>query len=77
MNGAALAFAALIPIAAGPLPQEEQALKVGLCGGGVILIPLGNGDAPERNCDPTACHAATCREKAKEKLPGAKGRLPI
>ncbi|AOL22810.1 hypothetical protein Ga0102493_111788 [Erythrobacter litoralis] len=69
MNGAALAVAALIPLATGPAPQEEKALTIGLCGGGRITIPLGDGDTPERTCDPKACHAANCREKTKERPP--------
>lgn len=67
MNGAALAFAALVPLATGPAPQEPETLSVALCGGGTISIPLGDGEGPERDCDPKACHAATCREKTKEK----------
>jgi hypothetical protein len=73
MNGAALAFAALVPLAVGSAPPEERTLTLALCSGGDITIPLGDGDAPERGCDHTACHATACREKAKEKLPGAKG----
>ena len=78
MNGAALAFAALVPLAAGPLPQgDEKTLTLALCGGGEITLPLGDGDAPEPDCDPTACHAANCREKGKEKPSGAKARARI
>lgn len=77
MNGASLALVALVPLAAGPLPQEERTMTVGLCGGGEITIPLGDGDVPKRDCAPKACHAATCREKANEKTAGAKGGAPI
>ncbi|QIQ85395.1 hypothetical protein [Erythrobacter sp.] len=67
MNGAALAFAALVPLATGPAPQEAETLSVALCGGGTITIPLGDGERPQRECDPKGCHAATCREKDRQK----------
>ncbi|MFW5634986.1 MAG: hypothetical protein ACOCYR_08865 [Erythrobacter sp.] len=70
MNASLLAFAALVPLAAGPVAgkAEEEVLTLALCGGGAVTIPLGNGgDLPERGCDPQACHAATCREKDREK----------
>lgn len=61
----AFALAALIPVLIGPLPAQGATLTAKLCGGGEITIPLnkGKGDKPE--CHPKACHAGTCREKAK------------
>lgn len=57
---------ALLPVAIGPLPQAERTLTIGLCLGGEITIPLGNGDTDDkRDCHQQACHAGTCREKSK------------
>lgn len=67
MIAAALAFAALVPLAAGALPQSERTLTLALCGGGEIALPLGDDDPPQRDCDPQACHGATCREKERGK----------
>lgn len=62
----ALAIVALVPIALGPLPQEERVLTASLCNGGTITIPLSDDeDAPQRDCHQQACHAGTCREKSK------------
>lgn len=61
-----LALLALIPLAIGPLPQEERSIAAALCNGGTITIPLGDKEpAPRRNCDQKACHAGSCREKTK------------
>jgi hypothetical protein len=61
-----LAIFALLPIAVGPLPQEEQALTIELCLGGTIDIPLGDGEKEHvPDCHLDACHAGTCREKSK------------
>ena len=61
-----IALAALLPVALGPLPQEERVLTARLCNGGTITIPLDDrDDAPGRDCHPDACHAGTCREKTK------------
>jgi hypothetical protein len=72
MNIAPLAMIAMIPMITGPLPQDQNALTVPLCGGGEITIPLGD-DKPDgkRDCDAQACHSGTCREKSKraDKLP--------
>ena len=65
-----LAAIALVPIAIGPLPQAERTLTVGLCLGGSITIPLGNGDEePKRDCHQIGCHAGSCREKSKRLKP--------
>ena len=59
-----IALAALLPLATGPLPQEERVLTASLCLGGEVTIPLGDGDPlPERDCKLTACHAANNRER--------------
>jgi hypothetical protein len=59
-----LAFAALLPTAIGPLPQEQRTLSAGLCNGGAITIPLGDGDGmPARDCHLQGCHAGNCRER--------------
>ncbi len=66
--GIIIRLVAIIPMATGPLPmpQEQRTLTMGLCDGGQIVIPLGNEDEkPERDCHQQACHAGTCREKAK------------
>jgi hypothetical protein len=62
-----LAILALLPIAVGPLPQEQRTLTLELCLGGEITIPLGGqDDKNEDHCpDQQACHAGTCREKPK------------
>lgn len=67
MTGAVLAFAALIPLAAGTVPEAERTLTLSLCSGGEITLPLGDDDAPQRDCDPQGCHGATCREKERGK----------
>ncbi|KWV92060.1 hypothetical protein [Erythrobacter sp. YT30] len=63
---AMLGIAALVPLMTGPLPQEETALLVSLCGGGEISIPLSDDEGQGRECDPQACHAGTCRSKLKK-----------
>ncbi|AWW73780.1 hypothetical protein CD351_05000 [Erythrobacter sp. KY5] len=61
-----LAVIALIPVALGPLPQEERSLTIALCLGGEITIPLGDReDRPSRDCHQEGCHAGSCREKTK------------
>ncbi|WP_298307825.1 hypothetical protein [uncultured Erythrobacter sp.] len=65
-----LALFALVPIASGPLPQEERTLTLDLCLGGEITIPLGDKDSERPNehdggCHTQACHAGTCRQKEK------------
>ncbi|MEE4207059.1 MAG: hypothetical protein V2I39_12265 [Erythrobacter sp.] len=67
MNASLLAFAALVPLAAGPLPEEAKVLTLALCGGGEMTLPLGDGAPRKRDCDPKACHAATCREKDRDR----------
>lgn len=65
-----LAAIALLPLAIGPLPQAERTLTIGLCLGGEITIPIGDGDeAPKRDCHQLACHAGNCREKTKRSRP--------
>lgn len=60
------AILALIPIAIGPLPQEERTLTLSLCQGGDITIPLDDGEGGQnRDCHQSACHAGNCREKSK------------
>lgn len=61
----ALALAALVPVLIGPLPVQSAQLTAKLCGGGEISIPLNKGKDDTPNCHPKACHAGTCREKAK------------
>ena len=59
-----LAMFAVIPMATGPLPQEERSLVAGLCDGGTITIPLRDDDGkPDRDCHQLGCHAGTCRER--------------
>ncbi len=61
-----LAVMALVPLAVGPLPQEEQSITAALCNGGTITIPLGDEDRePRRDCHQKGCHAGSCREKSK------------
>lgn len=61
-----LAILALIPLALGPLPQEERSLIAALCNGGTITIPLGDKEPkPRRDCHQKGCHAGSCREKSK------------
>ena len=62
-----LVILTLLPIAVGPLPQEERTLTLDLCLGGEITIPLGSQDNEnEGHCpDQQGCHAGTCREKLK------------
>jgi hypothetical protein len=62
-----LALLALLPIAVGPLPQEERTLTLELCLGGEITIPLGDedGDKDDHCPDQQGCHAGTCREKSR------------
>ena len=63
MNAASLAVLALIPMAIGPLPQNENSLTVALCNGGTITIPIGQKDEPskQRDCHQKGCHAGACR----------------
>ena len=61
-----LAAIALVPLAIGPLPQDEQVLNVALCFGGSISIPIGDKDKDrKRDCHQQGCHAGNCREKPK------------
>lgn len=61
-----LAILSLIPIAIGPLPEEERTLTLSLCLGGEITIPLDDGEGRQkRDCHQSACHAGSCREKLK------------
>jgi len=62
-----LALAALVPMAIGPLPQEQASLTLSLCLGGEINIPLNSDEnAPvQRDCHQKGCHAGGCREKPK------------
>ena len=56
---------ALVPLALGPLPQEDRVLTIGTCLGVEITIPLSDKDHDqEEDCHPKACHAGTCREKS-------------
>ena len=66
MNLSALAWLAAIPMATGPLPSDEPALTVALCGGGTLSIPLGkssDGQPPAPPCPQKGCHAGTCRKR--------------
>ena len=68
MNGPPLALLALVPMAIGPLPAEENTLTMTLCDGGSITISLGSGEGePAGDCDQKGCHAGTCRQKQKRK----------
>lgn len=59
-----LAILALVPVALGPLPQEERSLTISLCLGGEITIPLDEKDGEnKRDCHQQACHAGNCRER--------------
>ena len=61
-----IVLAALIPMATGPLPQDERTLTMSICGGGEITIPLGNkGGKQKRDCHQQGCHAGASREKLK------------
>ena len=65
-----LAAMAIVPLAIGPVPEEDPVLIATLCNGGTIAIPLGNKDeTPKRDCHQKACHAGTCRQKAKTTKP--------
>ena len=62
MSLAPLALLGMVPLAIGPLPQDEQkALVARLCGGRTIELPVG-GSEPE-GCPFKACHAGGCRKK--------------
>ena len=65
MNPVYFAILALMPIAVGPLPQDEQRTLVArLCAGGEITIPLGDKEpALPESCPFKACHAGGCRKK--------------
>lgn len=61
-----LAIFVLLPVALGPLPQDEgqRTLVARLCAGGEITIPLGDKDpALPESCPFKACHAGGCRKK--------------
>lgn len=61
-----LAILALIPVAIGPLPEEQQSITSALCNGGTITIPLGDNEPePSGDCHQKGCHAGSCREKTK------------
>ena len=72
MNSTLPIFAALIPMALGPVPSDhENALIVSLCNGGTIAIPLNDGDGQDqRDCDTKACHAGTCRKLSNKDTRG-------
>ncbi|MHA7819377.1 MAG: hypothetical protein ACX930_07005 [Erythrobacter sp.] len=60
------AILALVPLAIGPLPQDDRTLTISLCLGGEIIIPLDGGEKKQdRDCHQQACHAGSCREKTK------------
>ncbi len=60
------ALMAIVPMAIGPLPQEERTLAAQLCNGGEITIPIGDKeDGNKRDCHSKACHVGNCREKFK------------
>ena len=60
------ALMAIVPMAIGPLPQEERTLTARLCNGGEITIPIGDKeDGNKRDCHSKACHVGSCREKFK------------
>lgn len=66
-----LAVLALLPVAIGPLPQEERALTIDLCLGGQVTIPLGDENKGEdRICHSQGCHAGNCRAKVIRKAVG-------
>lgn len=62
-----LAFAALVPAMTGPNAAERQdAVRVALCAGGSVSIPLDGSPAPgERNapCCAKGCHAGQSRKR--------------
>ncbi len=59
-----IAILVLVPLAIGPLPQEDKVLTIGTCLGADITIPLSDKERDQkRDCHPKACHAGTCREK--------------
>ena len=67
MNPAALAWLAVAPLAAGPLPAEERTLVVSLCSGGALSIPLGDSSDEQPSappCPKKGCHAGTCRKRS-------------
>lgn len=64
-----LAILALVPVAIGPLPQDDRTLTINLCLGGEIIIPLDDREQKQDgDCHQQACHAGSCREKTKRSL---------
>lgn len=69
MNTPWLMLASLVPMSLGPNQAEnEKSLIVSLCNGGVISIPLEDGESKhDRSCHSMACHAGNCRKQALSK----------
>ena len=62
-----MASIALVPLALGPLPQEDRVLTLGTCLGTEITIPLDDDSGGKGgDCHPKGCHAASCREKSQK-----------
>ena len=71
-----LSVVALLPAMTGPVQAAEASpsrLVMALCGGGHVVVPLGNGDAPAPGTAP--CCAKGCqrddkrRKDQRKKLP--------
>ena len=64
MKGGLFVLTAFVPLITGPVPVERDGLTVELCGGGSVVIPIGDPDpqAPEP-CSAKACHAGNCRKR--------------
>lgn len=65
MNPGYFALLALVPLATGPLPRDQdRAIVARLCAGGAVTIPLGDKEpALPEACPFKACHAGGCRKK--------------
>jgi hypothetical protein len=63
-----VAVVALLPAMTGPVQASEIGpgpLVLALCGGGHVLVPLGNGDAPAPGTAP--CCAKGCQRDDKRR----------
>ena len=64
---ALLGTLALLPAMIGPLEAEARMLVAPLCDGGVVSIPVGQGDAPpgppQGPCCAKGCHAGASRKR--------------
>lgn len=64
MSGTILfGMAAILPLAIGPLPSQNESITARLCNGGTIQIPLKRGGDPAVPCPAKACHAGSCRKR--------------